>query len=196
MKKISTILLAASASLLILVMTACSGGSAAQTSQADPGQTASGGGLINIFGQNSLVSPQTSSGASVAQSSILTPSVQPSVVTPSVQPSVTTPSSVTTNSAIAGTYGVGISDEYMQEISTMTAEEQQAIQLLLASTMVLNPDGTLTYTIAGQSAGGTWKDNGDGTVTMSIQGGNTTTFTYSNGMIYDPNQMETYFIRK
>lgn len=140
---------------------------------------------------------------SVAEPSVVTPSVvQPSVAIPSVaEPSVVTPSVPATStqpipqtgSQMIGTYTVGMSSEYAESLSSMSEQEQTVVQYLLNSILTLNEDGTLSYAIAGKNAGGTWTDNGDGTVTIDIVGGNKQTFQYQNGVIYSPDDMSTYF---
>lgn len=197
MKKSLKLVLAALAAATLITLTACSGGGGAPA--ASNTTTPGNNGLINIFGNNLPSAASTASvpAASLPTTSIPTTSIPTTSVPTTSVPTTSVPqTSVPASSAMAGTYGVAFSAEYQQQIANMTAEEQQILQYMLASTLVLNPNGTLTYTIAGTNASGTWTDHGNGTVTIHIEGGNEKTFTFANGMIYDPNEMESYFVKK
>lgn len=215
MKKTVKLLLTALAAAMLLSAAACSNGGGsgtASTPVANP---------LNVSGLGGSSVPQTSVVTpSVPQTSVVTPSVpQTSVETPSVpQTSVETPSvpqvsvvstpstvSIPTTSTVTtpqtgsqciGVYGVELSPEYAAMLSSLSEQEQLAVQYLLNSTMTLNEDGSLIYELAGQKVGGSWSDNKDGTVTIDISGGNKSTFNYSDGMIFNPTDNSTYFVKK
>lgn len=109
------------------------------------------------------------------------------------EPSLPVVTQKPTVAELKGSYKMGVSDQF---ISSLTEEQQaQVRQIVDSSSMTINADGTLTATSMGQSGTGTWTINDNGTITLSLDG-STTTGIYNNGMIYDPNDMSTYFIKQ
>ena len=183
-KSFVSILTACLAAGALLMATGCSGGGS------ETSQTGSTGTPFSPIGQVSTVtqpSTQTSSVVStVSQVSQSIPVVsQPSVVVS--QASVSPQGSP--NAALAGTYGIHYSEEAMAQLSQFTTEQQQ---MLLSAYMTLNADGSIVVNMGGQTVSGSWWDNNDGTITMSLNG-QSFTYTCQNGMIYDPSDMSSYF---
>lgn len=228
MKKITTVLVAVSASLTLLAMTACSNGGNGTTESA--ASTVSGGG-IGLFNNVPSVSQTTSlPAASVPVASVPVASVPASSVPSASEPPASAPSlppvqqgsgdwdesdwdesdwdesdwdesdwdvSPATpkgkaNPAYAGTYYIKVSPEYQKQIDALSDEQKAIIQQVLQSTLILGADGSVTISSMGQNATGSWWDNGNGTITLSAEGSEMT-YTYQNGMIYDPNDTSTYF---
>ncbi len=98
----------------------------------------------------------------------------------------------TPNPAYAGTYRVKMSAEMEQEIAKLPAEQQSQVRQLMSTTMTLNTDGTLSASLPGLTSTGNWWDNGNGTVTLVVNG-QEMTYSYSDGKLYDPSDMSGYF---
>ena len=83
-----------------------------------------------------------------------------------------------------------ISQDYL---NTLAPEEQAQVQQIVgSSSMTLNADGTMTLSSMGQQGSGTWSDSGNGAITLNVNG-TTFQYTFSNGIIYDPNDTTSYF---
>lgn len=218
MKKITTVLVAVSASLTLLAMTACSNGGNGTTESA--ASTVSGGG-IGLFNNVPSVSQTTSLPAASVPAASVPSASEPPASAPSLPPvqqssgdwdesdwdesdwdesdwdesdwdeSQPNPKGKA-NPAYAGTYYIKVSPEYQKQIDALSDEQKAIIQQVLQSTLILGADGSVTISSMGQNATGSWWDNGNGTITLSAEGSEMT-YTYQNGMIYDPNDTSTYF---
>ena len=105
-------------------------------------------------------------------------------------PVTPTPQGGSVNQAYVGYYTAVISQDYL---NTLTPEEQAQVQQIVgSSSMTLNADGTMTLTSMGQQGSGTWSDSGNGAITLNVNG-STFQYTFSNGIIYDPNDTTSYF---
>ena len=105
-------------------------------------------------------------------------------------PVTPTPQGGSVNQAYVGYYTAVISQDYL---NTLTPEEQAQVQQIVgSSSMTLNADGTITLTSMGQQGSGTWSDSGNGAITLNVNG-STFQYTFSNGIIYDPNDTTSYF---
>ena len=105
-------------------------------------------------------------------------------------PVTPTPQGGSVNQAYVGYYTAVISQDYL---NTLTPEEQAQVQQIIgSSSMTLNADGTITLTSMGQQGSGTWSDSGNGAITLNVNG-STFQYTFSNGIIYDPNDTTSYF---
>ena len=197
MKKQSfkTLILAALISLSMLTAIGCSSGSSAPVTSS-PFLSAPAASNTQTVPSASTVLPTASTPTFPGNSTIYTepddepddyPIDYPGTVSIPVTP---TPQGGSVNQAYVGYYTAVISQDYL---NTLAPEEQAQVQQIIgSSSMTLNADGTMTLTSMGQQGSGTWSDSGNGAITLNVNG-TTFQYTFSNGIIYDPNDTTSYF---
>ncbi len=169
MKKIIIrVLVLAVSAVMLMAATGCGG---------------SGDGTQTSVNQFNTMFPTTTN---TPQASLPTTTQTPIPTTTTSLPTTTLP----TGSAYAGTYQAQISQEALAQIPT--EQQQQYLQYVAGISLVLDTSGSCTLTQNGTTGAGTWSDNGDGTITLMVNG-NSLTWTVQNGYIFDPSDTSTYF---
>ena len=162
-KTIIRTIIACLASVMLMAATGC-GGSGDNNAQQNS--------ALNIPGFTNSTTTQTSSTVNS------TPIPTTSTVTPAP------------SAGYEGTYVCRFDESVL---AGATEQELASYQQLMSNTyLILGSNGSLSGAYNGQAISGTWSDAGNGQINLSMNG-NTLTYTIQNGMIYDPNDMSSYF---